>query len=113
MEYSVHYIVYQPSARTAARKWRSTNRRIRIAHPPDVDRATHSFARSGDQFRRQLRIRHVLYPLDTGKSPDHTCHILPPSEIDLGLCLAVFTSSEGQYLFHRIGRKGLNHNMYK
>ena len=32
-----------------------------------------------------------------------TCHILPPSEIDLGLCFAVLTSSEGQYLFHRIG----------
>ena len=36
----------------------------------------------------------------------HTCHPLPPSEIDLGLRLAVFTSSEGQYLFHRIGWKG-------
>ena len=35
--------------------------------------------------------------------PDHTCHILPPSEIDLGLCLAVFAGSEGRYLFHRIG----------
>ena len=33
----------------------------------------------------------------------HTRHILPPSEIDLGLCLAAFTSSEGQYIFHRIG----------
>ena len=36
----------------------------------------------------------------------HTCHILPPSEIDFGLCLAVFTGSGGRYLFHRIGRKG-------
>ena len=36
----------------------------------------------------------------------HTCHILPPSEIDLGLCLAVFAGSGGKYLFHRIGRKG-------
>ena len=36
----------------------------------------------------------------------HTCHNLPPSEIDLGLCLAVFAGSEGRYLFHRIGRKG-------
>ena len=33
----------------------------------------------------------------------HTCHNLPPSEINLGLCLAVFASSEGRYLFHRIG----------
>ena len=33
----------------------------------------------------------------------HTCHILPPSEIDLGLCLAVFAGSGGKYLFHRIG----------
>ena len=33
----------------------------------------------------------------------HTCHILPPSEIDLGLCLAVFAGSRGKYLFHRIG----------
>ena len=32
-----------------------------------------------------------------------TCHILPPSEIDWGLCLAVFAGSEGTYLFHRSG----------
>ena len=38
--------------------------------------------------------------------PVHTCHILPPSEIDLGLCLAVFAGSGGKYLFHRIGWKG-------
>ena len=36
----------------------------------------------------------------------HTCHILPPSEIDLGLCWADFTDLEGNYLFHRIGWKG-------
>ena len=36
----------------------------------------------------------------------HTCHILPPSEIDLGLCLAVFAGSGGKYLFHRIGWRG-------
>ena len=29
-----------------------------------------------------------------------------PSEIDLGLCLALFAGSEGRKLFHRIGRKG-------
>ena len=33
----------------------------------------------------------------------HTCHILPPSEIDWGLFLAVFTGLEGKHLFHRIG----------
>ena len=33
----------------------------------------------------------------------HTCHILPPSEIDSGLCLAVFAGSGGNCLFHRIG----------
>ena len=33
----------------------------------------------------------------------HTRHILPPSEIDLGLCWADFTDSEGKHLFHRIG----------
>ena len=38
--------------------------------------------------------------------PSHTCHILPPAEIDLGLCSAVFAGSGGKYLFHRIGRKG-------
>ena len=32
----------------------------------------------------------------------HTCHILLPSEIDLGLCLAVFAGSGGKHLFHRI-----------
>ena len=34
------------------------------------------------------------------------CHILPPSEIDLGPCLAVFAGSGGRYLFHRNGWKG-------
>ena len=38
----------------------------------------------------------------------HTRHILPHSEINFGLCLAVFAGSEGKYLFHRIGRKGRN-----
>ena len=33
----------------------------------------------------------------------HTCHILSPSEIDLGLFLADFAGSGGRYLFHRIG----------
>ena len=33
----------------------------------------------------------------------HTRHILPPSEIKIGLCLVVFAGSEGRYLFHRIG----------
>ena len=33
----------------------------------------------------------------------HTCHNLPPSEIDGGLFLALFAGSEGKYLFHRIG----------
>ena len=33
----------------------------------------------------------------------HTCHILPPADIDLGLCLAVFAGSGGKHLFHRIG----------
>ena len=37
---------------------------------------------------------------------NHTCHILPPFEIDLGLCLAVFAGSGGKCLFHRIGWKG-------
>ena len=32
----------------------------------------------------------------------HTCHILPPSEIDSGLRLAVFAGSGGKHLFHRI-----------
>ena len=33
----------------------------------------------------------------------HTCHILPPSEIDLGLFWADFAGSGGKHLFHRIG----------
>ena len=37
---------------------------------------------------------------------NHTCHILPLSEIDLGLCLAEFAGAGGKYLPHRIGREG-------
>ena len=44
-----------------------------------------------------------LFTGERGASLLHTCHILPPSEIDLGLCLAVFAGSGGKYLFHRIG----------
>ena len=49
-------------------------------------------------------VQHVLkgYRRPVGKGT-HTCHILPPSEIDLGLCLAVFAGSGGKYVFHRIG----------
>ena len=36
------------------------------------------------------------------RSP-HSCHILPPSEIDLGLFWADFTDLEGKHPFHRIG----------
>ena len=36
----------------------------------------------------------------------HTCYILPPSEIDVRLCSAVFAGSGGNSLFHRIGWKG-------
>ena len=36
-----------------------------------------------------------LLEFPSGHSPElHTCHILPPSEIDCGLCLVVFTGSE-------------------
>ena len=45
----------------------------------------------------------VHLPTTLQALPGHTCHILPPSEIDLGLCLAVFEGSGGRYLFHRIG----------
>ena len=38
--------------------------------------------------------------------PTPTCHILPHSEIDLGLFWADFTDLEGKHLFHRIGWKG-------
>ena len=44
---------------------------------------------------RERRVRHK-----------HTRHILPPSEIDLGLCWADFTDLEGKHLFHRNGWKG-------
>ena len=43
----------------------------------------------------------------------HTCHILPPTEIDLGLCLAVFAGSGGKYIFCRMGRKGRIWHVYK
>ena len=33
----------------------------------------------------------------------HTRHILPPSEIDVGLFRADFADLEGKHLFHRIG----------
>ena len=36
----------------------------------------------------------------------HNCHIIPLSEIDVGLFWAAFAGLEGKYLFHRIGRKG-------
>ena len=39
-----------------------------------------------------LHIAHTMPPI-----------FLPPSEIDLELCLAVFAGSGGKYLFHRIG----------
>ena len=46
------------------------------------------------------------FPTGWGFLPRHICHILPHSEIDLGLCLADFTDFEGKHLFHWIGWKG-------
>ena len=46
-----------------------------------------------------------------GEVPDgpghglHTRHILPPSEIDLGLCLAVFAGSEGNIYFTELAER--------
>ena len=45
----------------------------------------------------------ILYSTTVPTVYDHTRHILPASEIDLGLFWADFTGSEGKYLFHRIG----------
>ena len=42
-----------------------------------------------------------IYMYTTGIGP--TCHILPPSEIELGLFWADFTDLKGKHLFHRIG----------
>ena len=35
----------------------------------------------------------------------HTCHILPPSEIDLGLCLAVLQAQEGNICFTELAER--------
>ena len=44
----------------------------------------------------KLKIRRLKLWKPTALSLSHTCHILPPSEIDLGLCLAVFAGSGGK-----------------
>ena len=53
-------------------------------------------------FRKCSRRSHIRVRVHL----THTCHILPPSEIDSGLCLAVLAGSGGKFLFHRIGWKG-------
>ena len=35
----------------------------------------------------------------------HTCHILPPFEIDLGLFLAAFAGSGGKYYFRELAER--------
>ena len=57
-------------------------------------------------LRMALRARLLQSRAPRGIVRLHTCHILPPSEIDVGLCLAAFAGSGGKYLFHRIGKKG-------
>ena len=52
---------------------------------------------------RAGRVRRVVGVADVRVQLLHARHILPPSEIDLGLCLAVFAGSGGKYIFHRIG----------
>ena len=59
-----------------------------------------SFGRTRKRLARGLVVAHRQAP---AFSIIHTCHILPPFEIDLGLRLAVFAGSGGKYLFHRIG----------
>ena len=53
--------------------------------------------------RAPRAVRHAATAREGHALHLHTCYILPPSEIDLGLCLAVFAGSGGKYLFHRIG----------
>ena len=67
-------------------KSRSLVRRLTIL--VHTDRQTQRLAACGRGPRRHLF---------------HTRHILPPSEIDLGLFWADFTDVEGKHLFHRIG----------
>ena len=60
------------------------------------------------QRRRVDRCGDRSHPLQLLGEPHgvrrlHTCHVLPASEIDLGLSLAVFAGSGGKYLLHRIG----------
>ena len=63
---------------------------------------THDSA--GSESRPNLaRARDAGTPFSESLREDHTCHILPPSELDWGLFLAVFTGLEGKHLFHRIG----------
>ena len=38
-------------------------------------------------------------------SLNHTCHILPPSEIDLGLFLAVLQAQEGNIYFTELAER--------
>ena len=56
--------------------------------------------RAGEESAPQVRVVARAAVLLPG---DHTCHILPPSEIDWGLFWAVFAGSEGKHLFHIIG----------
>ena len=83
----------------------------------DNDNNNNNTQRTGAIHRRS----HPPWPGWPGGPPaaeicpnfQHTCHILPPSEIDLGLCLAVFAGSGGKYLFHRIGWKGRIWQLWK
>ena len=45
------------------------------------------------------------YPRGHRRSCGHTCHILPPSEIDLGLCLAVLQAQKGNIYFTELAER--------
>ena len=47
----------------------------------------------------------VAFPFPGAPSRIHTCHILPRSEIDLGLCLAVLQAQEGNMYFTELAER--------
>ena len=58
-----------------------------------------------NQTSIQYHINHyTLFPLHPSLQ-NRTCHILPPSEIDWGLCLAVCVVSEGNLYFTEVAER--------
>ena len=97
-------VQWQPNGLTICTKKRFLGARFPGVPPISLKKGISKMGDGSGHASKHRRVKRSLVFAKTTVAPrQHTRHILPPSEIDLGLFWADFTDLEGKHLFHRIG----------